>query len=496
MLTVHQLAVFILASAGSSLAGRSRSSRDLADISKIVPPNQFDSLYPPYNYVPAEDGDYTPHPHGSAVTDGPWSFPSGFPFTGPHGDPNQLSTLPPLIPGTPYSYWYENIVHNGTSPFIANGSSWQVYRSVMEFGAKGDGHTDDTAAIVAAINAQDRGPGGNGKGTTGAPAVVYFPTGRYLISSTLPMYVDTVLMGNPISRPTLVASPTFQNDTMVMGFDPAFDAPTNFYMGVKNLIFDSHQVDPNIDFLLLDWGVSQATQLTNTRFRMPRGSMHTGISTVQGGSGTYMGDLEIDGGVVGLNFNNQQYNIKNVTFRHITTAILITHGFDIVFQGLEFQHCTVGINATSGGMGNIGSYALIDSTAHHVDTLIATKSQTDPTTNTTTGDDSVVIDNLAVYQVNQTVVAGSQTLLTGSVPDVWVYGNAYVANGPSTGQHDNGVTYKVPRDQSLVVNGQYFTTPPPTYEDYALDQVINIKGVEGFPVYGDGQTVSRVACPD
>jgi glucan 1,3-beta-glucosidase len=29
---------------------------------------------------------------------------------------------------------------------------------------------------------------------------------------------------------------------------------------------------------------------------------------------------------------------------------------------------------------------------------------------------------------------------------------------------------------------------PPTYYQYALDQFINIKSVEGFPVYGDGVT--------
>lgn len=29
---------------------------------------------------------------------------------------------------------------------------------------------------------------------------------------------------------------------------------------------------------------------------------------------------------------------------------------------------------------------------------------------------------------------------------------------------------------------------PPTYQEYAVDQVINIKSVEGYPVYGDGAT--------
>jgi glucan 1,3-beta-glucosidase len=40
----------------------------------------------------------------------------------------------------------------------------------------------------------------------------------------------------------------------------------------------------------------------------------------------------------------------------------------------------------------------------------------------------------------------------------------------------------------LVSNGKYFTMPPPTFQQYSADQVINIKYVSGLPVYGDGAT--------
>ncbi|MBZ5749046.1 glycoside hydrolase family 55 protein [Metabacillus rhizolycopersici] len=55
-----------------------------------------------------------------------------------------------------------------------NQKSTKVY-NVKEYGAVGDGETDDTAAIQKTIDAVDKDRGG----------LVFFPTGTYLISSTL-----------------------------------------------------------------------------------------------------------------------------------------------------------------------------------------------------------------------------------------------------------------------------------------------------------------------
>lgn len=93
-------------------------------------------------------------------------------------------------------YWLENMPKLGTSAFNSNPSSYVVRRNVKDYGAKGDGSTDDTAAIKcvpparvfthsltlaptsAAILAGGRCGNPNGcSESTVTPAVVYFPAG-------------------------------------------------------------------------------------------------------------------------------------------------------------------------------------------------------------------------------------------------------------------------------------------------------------------------------
>ena len=44
-------------------------------------------------------------------------------------------------------YWLELIEHRGSSPFNPQPHSYKVFRNVKDYGAKGDGVTDDTTAI-------------------------------------------------------------------------------------------------------------------------------------------------------------------------------------------------------------------------------------------------------------------------------------------------------------------------------------------------------------
>ena len=132
--------------------------------------------------------------------------------------------------------------------------------------------------LAGASNGPDRTS--HSMGTTGQPAIVYLPGGTYLLKNALQMYVGTVIVGDPTNPPVLKAMSGFPNGHMIYAKDPGFQGTTNFYVGLKNVVLDSMAVHPDQRITLLDWTVSQATQLTNVEFKMPIGAIaHMGLTT-------------------------------------------------------------------------------------------------------------------------------------------------------------------------------------------------------------------------
>lgn len=100
------------------------------------------------------------------------------------------------------------------------------------------------------------------------------------MDTSLQLFLGTVIIGDPSNPPVLKASSKFANDHIVYSKDPNFGGTINFYIGIKNIVIDSTDVDPNRRITLLDWTVSQATQLTNVVFKMPQGAEgHVGLTT-------------------------------------------------------------------------------------------------------------------------------------------------------------------------------------------------------------------------
>ncbi|KAK4931428.1 hypothetical protein LTR49_002129 [Elasticomyces elasticus] len=374
------------------------------------------------------------------------------------------------------SYWLPKFhgVHQGTSPFAVNGSSYQVYRNVKDFGARGDGVHDDTAAFNAAISNGGRVSGGLGSlGTTGQPALVYVPSGTYLISGTVQLFINTQIIGDALSFPTIKAPSGAANGSVVVsGFDPGQGSTTNFYLGIRNLNIDTTAAATDNTIYALNWAVSQATNLINVNFKLAPNSNHVGIEmdggSGGGGSGTFMGDLTISGGLIGIQLNNQQYSIKNVKCTNVATCIAIQHCFVVTFQQIDCNN--VGACIDLGQEDVAGGVNLIDSWCDGCGVVV-------------NGSSSVVLENVVVTDSGPTVLVNGTAKLSGSLEGkTWALGHVY--NDDLT--IDNGTFLPYTNRGNLAdQTGRYYTKPQPQYANLPVSAFVSVKDCGAR---SDGQT--------
>ncbi len=122
--------------------------------------------------------------------------------------------------------------------------------NVMDFGATGDGVTDDTVAIQAAINSVPLSVGG--VGGPNSPAAqggwnIYFPTGVYIISSTL-------VIGS--RRVSLHGTGMIGSNSSMIKMDPA-------YPNLNMVDYSTGSLDTISVYGLQFWGAGAATGTGN-----------------------------------------------------------------------------------------------------------------------------------------------------------------------------------------------------------------------------------------
>jgi hypothetical protein len=219
-------------------------------------------------------------------------------------------------------------------------------RNVRDFGARGDGITDDTKAIQAAI----------GKGT----GITYFPSGTYVVSQELKVwgtYGNAQLLGDYSGkRPVL----------LLKAKTPGFDNPAKPAYVVR---FYEHG-PPNIK---LSWCDTYGSQFDGINIVMEKdnpgaiGIYHAGAQnsyirncdiTMDGnliGISWVPGDsvnenITITGGQIGFQHDAGQWpaTLKGCTFRNQTVAAVDAYQCGLVFHGCLFDGCEVGIRVPEG----------------------------------------------------------------------------------------------------------------------------------------------------
>jgi len=396
-------------------------------------------------------------------------------------------------------FWLQNIKHQGIAAFNPSPSSYQVFRNVKDFGAKGDGVTDDSAAINAAISSGTRCGGGSCGSSTVSPALVYFPSGTYLVGSSIVAYYFTELVGDAKNPPTLLAAASF-SDIAVIDVDPYlaggaqwYTNQNNFFRSVRNFVIDVTRVPAtSSQGTGIHWQVAQATSLYNIVFNMSPASntAHQGI-WMENGSGGFMADLVFNGGKFGMWVGNQQFTVRNVTVNNAQTAIFGNWDWGWTFQGVTINNCQVGFDlATGGGSAaqTVGAEAIIDATVSNTPIFVRTSAAS----NGKLGG-SLVLNNIHLTNVPTAVgVVGGAVVLAGGTTTIASWGQGDVFKGTSaTGTFTQGTIPAANKPAALLdSSGRIFGKTRPQYGAYAVSQFVSVRD-QGAK--GDGKTDDTAA---
>ncbi|KAK4186215.1 putative LysM domain-containing protein [Podospora australis] len=285
---------------------------------------------------------------------------------------NTTSNVPTKRAG---AFWMEGIARKGTVPW-GKDSSYKVFRNVVkDYGADPTGAKDSTQAIQKAIDDGKR-CGANCNGSTTKNAIVYFPPGKYLVSSSISVYFGTQIIGDANSWPTIVAASSFvglgvlSTDVYVEngGNGPDGNAlewyinTARFYGQIRNIRIDITKTDPGAYVAALHYQVAQATTIENVEIIANSATTQQGMYA-ENGSGGVMSDITFTGGNFGIYGGAQQFSAARLTFNGCNTAVQMIWNWGWVWKSITVNNAQVGFRLYNDGNGAIpGSVTIVDST--------------------------------------------------------------------------------------------------------------------------------------
>ncbi|CAF3635715.1 unnamed protein product [Fusarium graminearum] len=394
----------------------------------------------------------------------------------------------------------------GISPFSPSG--YKVWRNVKDFGAKGDGRTDDTAAINKAISDGAR-CGEKCKTSTIAPAVVYFPPGTYLVSGSVIQYYNTQFLGDPINVPTILAASSFVGlgvftSNKYVDDDVGWYLNTaNFLRSIKNFKIDIRLTDVKAYVCAIHWQVAQASSLENIEFYMKYNS-DVPQNTQQGiymenGSGGFLADLTFVGGNIGAYFGNQQFTTSHLVFVSSKTAAQVHWDWAWTMHDFVIEGCENGLVVTGGAGGShstgqsLGSLILSDTIIANTPNGIITSLHAENST-------SFLLQNVGFFNVRTAVTDSIQkkTLLAGGnevYVESWGFGRITNKNGVGTFANGENIP-AMNRSEALTgvkndkMKPNLFTRRRPKYHTVSAGKIMNVRALGAK---GDGKTDDTAA---
>ncbi|KAF4548363.1 Glucan 1,3-beta-glucosidase-like protein 1 [Elsinoe fawcettii] len=391
------------------------------------------------------------------------------------------------------AFWMDNIAHNGKWPFGKNSADFKVFRDVTQYGAKGDGVTDDTAAIKRAV-AEGNACGAGCYSSTTKGAIIYFPPGTYLVSSTIETHYGTQFIGDAISRPVIKAAASFiglgviSTDKYVENGGIGADGnakqwyinTANFYRQIRNFVIDITATDQGAYVAGLHYQVAQATSLQFVEFRCSTAAGTTQQAIyAENGSGGFMSDLVFNGGAFGIYGGSQQFTSQRLTFNNVKIAVQLIWDWGWTWKSIQMNDCGIGFKLIGeNGVSNTGSVMIIDSIFRRTMTAVLTYPAT---TETGKGSTGVTFDNVRFDSVSNAVIdTMGKIYLAGSIGavDTWVMGRIYADQKQTKALSTD---FKTPRAESLtganpwgLPKNPYFERTKPQYAEVGSSAFVKI----------------------
>src|SRR5690242_6316051 len=144
-----------------------------------------------------------------------------------------------------------------------------------------------------------------------------------------------------------------------------------------------------------------------------------------------MADLDIEGGLYGMNIGNQQFTMRNVKISKAVVGISQIWDWGWLYSGLSISDCGIAFSMTNGasaGKLEVGSVVIIDSVITNCPTFV---DQAWTLSTTPTGAGQLTIQNVQLNNVPVAVKGpnGATVLAGGSITiDTWGQRNRYTPN--------------------------------------------------------------------
>ncbi|KAK1749925.1 pectate lyase superfamily protein-domain-containing protein [Echria macrotheca] len=375
-------------------------------------------------------------------------------------------------------------------------SGFQTWRNVGDYGAKGDGRTDDTQAIQRAVSDGDR-CSLNCDAEAVRPVTVYFPAGSYLVSSMISLFPGTEVLGNPDDLPRLVAAPSFVGGALLAssvytGTQPEWYVDSEDYQqSVRNLVIDIRKSSQKASIAGIHWRACRGGLLDNIHFYATNPVSEPSTTQlglyVENGSGGVLSRLMFVGGKYGLFTGTQQFTGSDLHFKNCETALYIDRDWGLTMQKTVIDDCDTGVMLGLSGPGNstietAGSLILSDTviTNGRIGINISAPSSPSDTSN-------LIMLNSRLAGLTTAIYSSASSLPGNPSGDMLIstYPPSLSSSLPESPRpRPTPLTHPSPPNQALPKE-PFFTRSRPTYSSPGQSEIFNVRT---FGARGDGQS--------